>query len=264
MTQVKIDQVGRVARLTMADAKKRNALSTEMMTALRTTLADAVNDSAVHVIVLAAEGPAFSAGHDLKELRAGQGGAANAPNDPLAAVFDLCNSLMLDIASAPKPVIAEVNGLATAAGCQLVAQCDLAVASETSRFATPGSNVGLFCSTPSVPLTRAVGQKAAMEMLLTADPINAARAYEIGLLNHVVPEDAVTETTMQLAARIAEHPPAVLAHGKRTVRAHSTLPLADAYKIAGQAMLDNLAFDDAIEGIAAFTEKRAPNWKEQA
>lgn len=262
MTQVKSEKVGRVARLTMVDAKKRNALSSDMMNTLRAALAEAVGNPAVHVIVLAAEGPAFSAGHDLKELRAGQENGADAPNDPLAAVFDLCNALMLDIASAPKPVIAEVNGLATAAGCQLVAQCDLAVASESSRFATPGSNVGLFCSTPSVPLTRAVGQKAAMEMLLTADPISAARAYEIGLLNHVVPEAEVTETAMALAARIAQHPPAVLAHGKRTVRAHSTLPLADAYKIAGQAMVDNLAFEDAREGIAAFTEKRSPQWKQ--
>ncbi len=248
---------GPVRRLVLNEAKRRNALSSPMIADLRAALDSAVADPAVRVIIIAANGPAFSAGHDLKEINQGQ----TTGTGELVSLFKDCNALMLAIAQAQKPIIAEVDGIATAAGCQLVAQCDLAVASDTSRFATPGAGIGLFCSTPSVPLTRAVSSKAAMEMLLTADPIPAPQALAIGLVNRIVPEDELGAATLALANRICEHPPEVLALGKRTVRAHANQPLEAAYEIAGQAMVDNLAFEAAKEGISAFIDKRDPSWK---
>lgn len=248
---------GPIRRLVLNEPKKRNALSSSMIKALQAALDAAVASPKVRVIIIAANGPAFSAGHDLKEINQGQATGTG----ELVSLFKDCNALMLAIAAAQKPIIAEVNGIATAAGCQLVAQCDLAVASDSSRFATPGAGIGLFCSTPSVPLTRAVSAKAAMEMLLTADPIPAAQALEIGLINRIAPAAELEAATMALASRISEHPPEVLALGKRTVRAHANQPLEAAYDIAGQAMVDNLAFDAAKEGIAAFIDKRDPNWK---
>ena len=245
---------GAVARLTLNRPHARNALSLSLMAALDAALATANADPAIHVIVIAANGPAFCAGHDLREMRADPGEAAT------AALFAQCSALMLRIIGLDKPVIARVHGIATAAGCQLVATCDLAIAADTARFATPGVDIGLFCSTPMVALTRAVSRKSAMAMLLTGDAISAARACEIGLINHAVPEGELDAAVDALAARIAAKSPLTLAIGKRAFYAQIDLPLADAYAHAGAVMTRNMMANDAAEGIDAFLVKRPPRW----
>jgi enoyl-CoA hydratase/carnithine racemase len=242
-----------VAWLVLNRPAARNALSGALMAALDAALAEAGADPAVRVVVIGANGPAFSAGHDLRELRAADSAAH-------AALFAQCAGLMTRIVRLPKPVIARVHGVATAAGCQLVASCDLAVAAATARFATPGVNIGLFCSTPMVALTRAVGRKAAMEMLLTGEMIDAARAREIGLVNQVVPEAELDGAVRALAGEIAAKSPAVLAIGKQLFQAQAELPLDEAYRLAAEAMTRNLLIRDAGEGIDAFLARRAPSW----
>jgi enoyl-CoA hydratase/carnithine racemase len=242
-----------VAWLTLNRPQARNALSVPLMTALEAALDAIEADRSVHVAVLAGAGPAFCAGHDLKEVRAGDA-------DAHQALFAQCSRLMLRITSLRVPVIARVHGIATAAGCQLVATCDLAIAADTARFATPGVNIGLFCSTPMVALSRAVGRKAAMEMLLLGDMIDAATALRHGLINHAVPEAALDGTVRTLAARIAAKSPRVLAIGKPAFYAQAELPLADAYAYAADVMVRNMAEPDAAEGIDAFLQKRAPVW----
>src|ERR1700739_3704240 len=198
MTAILLEErAGGVLRLTLNRPEARNALSIGLMTTLLDALGRAASDPGVRVICIAGAGPAFCAGHDLRELR------ADPKRETYEHVFALCSELMLTIVRLPKPVIAEIHGVATAAGCQLVATCDLAVAAEEARFATPGVNIGLFCSTPMVALTRAVGRKAAMEMLLTGKLIDAARAFEIGLVNHVVPDGELDEAVTALARKIA-------------------------------------------------------------
>jgi enoyl-CoA hydratase/carnithine racemase len=243
-----------VAWLVLNRPTARNALSAALMAALDAALVEAAADPAVRVVVIGGNGPAFSAGHDLRELRA-------ADSAGHAALFAQCAALMTRIVRAPKPVIARVHGVATAAGCQLVASCDLAVAAEDARFATPGVNIGLFCSTPMVALTRAVGRKAAMEMLLTGTLIDAHRAREIGLVNRVVPAAELDGAVRALAAEIAAKSPAVLAIGKRLFQAQADLPLDEAYRLAAEAMTCNMAARDAGEGIDAFLARRAPIWR---
>src|SRR5690349_14710766 len=217
-----------VAWLTMQRPAARNALSMELMAAMVAELEAIDADPSVKVVVIAGAGPAFCAGHDLRELR------ASPERDAYRATFELCSRLMTSIVRLPKPVIARVHGIATAAGCQIVATCDLAVAADSARFATPGVNIGLFCSTPMVALSRAVGRKAAMEMLLTGDLINAARAREIGLVNRVVPEAALDQAVAGLAQQIASKSPLTLAIGKEAFYRQAGIDLEAAYRYTSE------------------------------
>jgi enoyl-CoA hydratase/carnithine racemase len=251
---------GRIARLTLDRAASRNLLTLEMMAALSDAL-DAAGQSGARVIVIAAEGPAFSAGHDMKAMAAHHGDA-DGGRAHFAALFERCSALMTKIATVPQPVIAEVHAVAVAAGCQLVAAADLAVAADTATFGTTGVRFGLHCTTPAVPLTRTVAAKHAAELLFTGDVVDATHALRIGLVNRVVPAATLRAETMALAARIAEKSAAVLALGKRAVRAQMDLPLADAYRAASAAMVENLLLADGREGLAAFAGKRPAVWQD--
>ena len=252
-----------VLRLTLNAPRSRNALSESMMTALSSALEEAAQDAAVRVIVIAANGPVFCAGHNLKELTAARGAPENAADRGRAyftRILNQCSALMASIPAHPKPVIAEVAGTATAAGCQLVASCDLAFAAESAGFATPGVHIGLFCSTPMVALSRNVARKHAMEMLLTGDPCPAPRAAEIGLINRAVPDEDLTAEVMEVARRIAGKSTATVAFGKPAFYRQAELPLGEAYDYAAAVMVENMLARDAEEGISAFIEKRPPRW----
>jgi enoyl-CoA hydratase/carnithine racemase len=243
-----------IATLTLNRPAARNALSLALMTALDSALQAVGEDRAIHAVILAANGPAFCAGHDLKEMR------GNPARDAYERTFALCSRLMQRIVNLPKPVIAQVHGMASAAGCQLVASADLAVAADTARFATPGVDIGLFCSTPMVALSRAVGRKAAMEMLLTGDFIPADRAQQLGLINRVVPDADLPAATRSLAAQIASKSPLTVAIGKEAFYRQAEMPLAAAYDYASEVMTRNMLAQDAQEGIDAFLAKREPQW----
>jgi enoyl-CoA hydratase/carnithine racemase len=243
-----------IATLTLNRPAARNALSMGLMEALDTALADIAADPSVKTVIIAANGPAFCAGHDLREIR------ATPTREAYEQVFALCSRLMQRIVRLPKPVIAQVHGVATAAGCQLVASADLAVAADTARFATPGVDIGLFCSTPMVALSRAVGRKAAMEMLLTGELVPAARARELGLINRVVPEPDLPAATRALAAQIAAKSPLTVAIGKEAFYRQAEMDLTDAYAYASEVMTRNMLARDAAEGIDAFLAKRKPQW----
>src|SRR5579884_28605 len=245
-----------VLRLMLNRPAARNALSVALMRALIEALARARGDRRVRVVVISGAGPAFCAGHDLRELR------ADARREVYERVFAQCSELMLDIVNLPKPVIAEVHGVATAAGCQLVASCDLAIAAEDARFATPGVNIGLFCSTPMVALSRAVGRKAAMEMLLTGELVDARRAQALGLVNRVVPAAELHDATETLARQIAGKSAFTVAIGKEAFYRQAELDLAAAYRYAAEIMTRNMLAQDAAEGIDAFIEKRQPAWRD--
>ncbi|KRS12707.1 enoyl-CoA hydratase [Roseovarius atlanticus] len=251
-----------ILRLTLNDVGRRNALSEAMLTELGAAFAEAGNDSAVRVIVLAANGPAFCAGHDLKEMTAGRA-APDGGRVYFTKIMAQCSGVMQGIVNCPKPVIAEVTGIATAAGCQLVASCDLAVAAETAKFSTPGVHIGLFCSTPMVALSRNAANKHAMEMLLTGDITSAARAAEIGVVNYAVSEEALTGAVTEMAQKIASKSSMTLATGKRAFYSQREMPLAEAYDYASQIMVDNMLAHDAKEGIGAFFEKRSPKWQDR-
>ena len=244
-----------VAVLTLNRPQARNALSQAMLLALQTELQAIAADNAVKVVVLAGAGHAFCAGHDLKELRAEEYGHAFTQK-----LFALCAQVMQTIVHLPKPVIAQVHGVATAAGCQLVASCDLAIAADTARFATPGVNIGLFCSTPMVALSRNVSHKAAMRMLLTGDLIDAPTAQGFGLINEAVPAADLADRTMALAQQIASKSPLTLAMGKQAFYRQAEMPMAAAYDYAAQVMVENVQSRDAKEGINAFLDKRQPEW----
>lgn len=248
-----------VLRLTLNDNSRRNALSEAMLDELGKIMTSSAIDPAVRVIVLAANGPAFCAGHDLKEMTAGRNSEDNG-KAYFTMVMQTCSIMMQSIVNNPKPVIAEIAGIATAAGCQLVASCDLAYAAETAKFGTPGVHIGLFCSTPMVALSRNVSNKHAMEMLLTGDMTSAERAAEIGLINQVTDSDLLTETTMQIAEKIASKSSMTLATGKKAFYEQRDLNLDDAYAYASQIMVDNMLKHDAEEGIQAFIEKRTAQW----
>jgi enoyl-CoA hydratase/carnithine racemase len=233
-----------------------------MMTALAEALGEAAGNPAVRVIVIAALGPAFSSGHNLKEI------TAHRNDDDGGRLFfnklmDQCGSLMLSIVEHEKPVIAQVQGIASAAGCQLVASCDLAVASEEASFCTPGVDIGLFCSTPMVALSRNVARKHAMEMLLTGDAIKAGEALRIGLINRVAPANRLAEEVDQLAHKVASKSMATVKLGKRGFYRQLDLPLAKAYAYTSGIMVENLMLSDAKEGIGAFIEKRRPKWQDR-
>ena len=250
-----------VATLTLNRPQARNALSEELMTALKAALDEAGQDPAVKVVVIAGNGPAFCAGHDLKQMKPhwedGDQGRAY-----YAGLMKQCAELMQTIVRLPKPVIAQVHGIATAAGCQLVASCDLAIAAEGTRFATPGVNIGLFCSTPMVALSRNVARKQALEMLLTGDMVEAERAREIGLINRVVPHDQLREETMRLAHQIASKSRTSIAIGKEAFYRQMEMGLSGAYAFASEVMTRNMLEADAKEGICAFIDKREPKWSE--
>jgi len=240
---------GPVARLTLNDPGRANALSEAMMTALSAALADLAADPAVRVIVLGAEGRIFCAGHDLAELRDGRAAAAH------EALFAQCSALMQAIVACPKPVIARIQGAAVAAGCQLAASCDLAYSAEGARFAVSGINLGLFCSTPGVALARAVGRKDALELLLTGRFASAAEAAAMGLINRCVPLADLDAAVDEAAQAIAAKAPDAIALGKRVFNRQAELRLADAYAVASQAMAENLAFDSAKAGIDGFLKR---------
>ena len=247
---------GPVVTLLIDDPARRNPLSLATMDALRTALEAARSGPSVRAVVIGATGPVFSAGHDLRELA----GADAAGHE---RIFAACTALMMAVHRLPVPVVARVQGLATAAGCQLVAACDLAVAAESARFATPGVRIGLFCSTPMVEVARAVGRARASLMLFTGDPIDAATAAEWGLVARVVPDAALDAAAAALAARVATAARATLATGKRAVAENLDLPLAEAYDHASGVMCAEAATPDAREGIAAFLGKREPVWSDR-
>jgi enoyl-CoA hydratase/carnithine racemase len=243
-----------VATLTLNRPAQRNALSRPLMSALQAELEAIRTDRSVTVVVIAANGPAFCAGHDLKEVRENDG-------EPFfKALFEQCSALMMAINRLPQIVIARVHAMATAAGCQLVAACDLAIAAEGARFATPGVNIGLFCSTPMVAISRNVGRKKIMEMLVTGDPLDAATAEAVGLINRVVPTADLEAAVAELAAEITSKSPLTLTIGKEAFYRQLEMPMEDAYAYASAVMTRNMLARDAQEGIDAFIEKRAPVW----
>jgi enoyl-CoA hydratase/carnithine racemase len=253
--QITIERDGEVAIVSMNRPERRNALSLQMMRELEDALAAIGDQRNVRAVILRGEGPAFSAGHDLREL-------LDREAETYRGIFDACVVLMERIATIPQPVIAEVAGVATAAGCQLVSACDLAVASTQATFATPGVRIGLFCSTPMVALTRAIGRKRAMEMLLTGDPIDAQTALAWGLVNQVVAPERLREATLVLARRIASSSRSVVAIGKAAFYAQIELDQPRAYAYTKEVMITNALGADAREGIGAFLEKRPAKWTE--
>lgn len=246
---------GGVTTLTLNRPSQFNSLSEELLTALQCELDAIARDSSVRVVVIAGEGKAFCAGHDLKQMR------ANHSKDYMRALFGQCGRMMMSITAMPQPVIARIHGIATAAGCQLVAMCDLAVASDNARFAVSGINVGLFCSTPSVALGRAMGRKEAMEMLLTGDFIDAAEAQRRGLINRVVPMGQLDEEVGKLATSILAKSPIAVAMGKQMFYRQLEMGMEGAYQLASETMACNMMTEDAADGIDAFMEKRKPEWK---
>ena len=249
-----------VYRLTLNDAKKRNTLSEEMIAKLKSSLTDATDNKSIRVIIIAGNGPAFCSGHDLKQMTAGRDNDDQGLNY-FKKVFASCSELMQMIVEHPKPIIAEVSGVAAAAGCQLVACCDLAVAGKSARFITPGVNIGLFCSTPMIALSRNVSNKAAMEMLLTGEMVSADKAEHIGLINRVTDDADLEQETTALAELIASKSSLTLKIGKEAFYKQKDMPLSEAYDFASKVMVDNMLEHDAKEGIGSFLEKRKPKWQ---
>lgn len=244
-----------VATLTLNDPASRNSLSREMMTQLQAALAAITAEKNIHVVVLRADGPVFSSGHNLREV------LAMAEEETLDELFRQCSQMMQAIVHLPQPVIARIDGAVTAAGTQLVASCDLAYASSASTFATSGINFGLFCTTPGVALGRNVAPKQAMEMLLSGDFIDATRAVEIGLVNAALPAAELDAHIHAMAGNIAAKSPVVVTLGKAAFYKQLPLPLSDAYEVASKVMVENMGTRDAHEGLTAFFEKRAPEWR---
>lgn len=254
MSNVGLGFEGNIAVVTLQRPERRNALSLDLMLELVRCLDDIGSKREVYSVILRAQGKAFSSGHDLGEM-------TGRTLDEYRKIFDICTELMTKIQSIPQPVIAEVQGIATAAGCQLVATCDLAVASNDASFATPGVRIGLFCSTPMVALTRAIGRKRAMEMLLTGRLVDACTAAEWGLVNRVVPHDQLASETRKLASQIGEASSYTVGLGKETFYKQIDLDQAGAYDYAKEVMSNNAAAEDAQEGISAFLGKRSACWK---
>jgi enoyl-CoA hydratase/carnithine racemase len=251
-----------IAILTLNRPEARNCLSEGLIAELQTALDAIRDDASVRAVVIAAAGKAFSSGHDLKELTARRadrdGGRAF-----FAQMMTACSAMMQSIVRLPKPVVAAVQGIATAAGCQLVASCDLAVASESASFATPGVDIGLFCSTPMVALSRNVGRKQAMEMLLTGEPVGAEAARQMGLVNRVVPSGTERDAAIALAQKVARKSAHTVRIGKEAFYRQAEMSLADAYRFASEVMTENMMARDAEEGICAFIEKREPRWEDR-
>lgn len=250
------EQVGGVVRLTLNRPDRFNPLSSAMIAALRQRLDEVADDSAARVVVLAAAGRGFCAGHDLKEMRAHATDAAWQRQ-----LFDDCSRMMVSLTRLPQPVIARVHGIATAAGCQLVSMCDLAVAADSATFALPGVNIGVFCTTPAVGVARNVSRKRAMEMLLTGRPIDAAMARDWGLINRITPAKGLDAAVQDFVDAILARSPAVIGLGKRTFYDQLDRPLAAAYDVAGAAMARGILLEDAAEGMDAFLQKRPALWR---
>jgi enoyl-CoA hydratase/carnithine racemase len=251
--EVEVRSEDGVVTLRLSRAAKRNAMGLEFMERIEAAVETVAGDSSARVIVIEADGPAFSAGHDIAEM-------LDRDERYYVELFSRCSLLMRALRRVPQPVIAKIDGVATAAGCQLVAGCDLAVASDRSSFATPGVRIGLFCSTPMVPLSRSIGMKRALEMLFTGEPIDAATALDWGLVNRVVPAAELDDAVLELARQIMRFSPAVLALGKRAFYEQFSLDEPDAYSAMGAVMVDNALRPDAREGMRAFVEKRPPVW----
>jgi enoyl-CoA hydratase/carnithine racemase len=254
-TSLRLERQGAAIRIVLARPEKRNALSREVVSSLDQALSLVARDGDARVVVLAAEGPVFCAGHDLNEM-------TGRSQSEYRQLFSDCARMMMRLRQLPQPVIARVQGTATAAGCQLVAACDLAVAAEEAQFATPGVKIGLFCATPMVPLVRAIPTKAAMEMLLTGRPISAERALAWGLVNRVVPAERLDEAVGELISAVGSYSPTVMRIGKAEFYEQLALDEATAYQRAVEAITQNAELPDAQEGIAAFLEKRPPVWPE--
>jgi len=251
-----------VAILVLNRPKARNSLSEAVLSALSSALTEIAADKTVRAVVIAANGPAFCAGHDLKELTSRRSDA-DGGREYFQRMMTMCSGMMQQIINVPQPVIAAVQGVATAAGCQLVASCDLAVASTAAKFATPGVDIGLFCSTPMVALSRNVGRKQALEILLTGDMISAEDAFRMGLVNRLAEPGVEYEDALAIARKIAAKPAPVVKVGKEAFYRQLEMGLSDAYRYAGEVMVENMLARAAEEGIAAFVEKRAPRWEEQ-
>ncbi|MGY2846543.1 enoyl-CoA hydratase/carnithine racemase [Bradyrhizobium sp. USDA 4509] len=256
------ETVGSIALLTLNRPGARNSLSEGLIAELHAALNDVGGDKRIRAVVLAAKGPAFCAGHDLKELTARRSDADRG-RAYFAQIMNACSAMMQAIVRLPKPVVASVQGIATAAGCQLVASCDLAVASEAAAFATPGVDIGLFCSTPMVALSRNVPRKQAMEMLLTGEPVSAATAQSIGLVNRVVSAGTERDAAIALAEKVALKSAYTVKLGKEAFYRQAEMNLADAYRFAAEVMTENMMARDAEEGIGAFIEKRDPKWQDK-
>jgi enoyl-CoA hydratase/carnithine racemase len=254
--------VGSIAVLTLNRPNARNSLSEGLIGELHGALDDIRDDARVRAVVIAANGPAFSAGHDMKELTARRGDP-DLGRSYFAEIMNACSAMMQAVVHLPKPVVAAVQAVATAAGCQLVASCDLAVASEAASFATPGVDIGLFCSTPMVALSRNVPRKQAMEMLLTGEPISAATARDIGLINRVVAAGTERDAAIALAQKVALKSAYTVKLGKAAFYRQAEMNLADAYRYAAEVMTENMMARDAEEGIGAFIEKREPKWQDK-
>ena len=253
------NDTGAVAHLHMNAPERLNALSDEMIAALQDQFDALKEDSSIRAVILSGAGKAFCAGHDLKEMTAGRQ-AEDGGKAYFKDLFDRCAKMMLSIQSMPQPVIAQAHGIATAAGCQLVASCDMAVAAQGTRFGVNGVNIGLFCSTPMVALTRNIPRKQAFEMLSTGEFIEAERARELGLINRAVaPEDLEAETAA-LAAKLADKLGAAVRIGKQAFYEQANMPISDAYAYAGAVMVENMLYRDTEEGISAFLDKRRPDW----
>jgi len=251
-----VETDGPVATVTLNRPERRNALSRAVLLELERAQAEIAADPSAHVVVLAARGPAFCAGHDLSEM-------VGRPEAEYRDLFALCARVMLGLRRLPQPAIARVHGVATAAGCQLVAACDLAVAADNATFATPGVKIGLFCTTPMVPLVRAVPAKPALEMLLTGQPISARRALELGLVNRVVPLEGLDAAVREFVDAILAASPAIVRLGKRAFYEQRTLSEEEAYERAVAVMTENAVRPDAQEGMRAFLEKRRPRWRDE-
>jgi enoyl-CoA hydratase/carnithine racemase len=256
------ETLGSIAVLTLNRPAARNSLSEGLIAALHAELKEIHDDVAVRAVVIAANGLAFSAGHDMKELTARRADADRG-RAYFAEIMTACSAMMQAIVQLPKPVVAAVQGVATAAGCQLVASCDLAVASEAATFATPGVDIGLFCSTPMVALSRNVPRKQAMEMLLTGGPVSAATAQSIGLINRVVAAGTERDAAIALAEKVALKSAYTVKLGKAAFYRQAEMSLADAYRYAAEVMTENMMARDAEEGIGAFIEKREPKWQDR-
>jgi enoyl-CoA hydratase/carnithine racemase len=256
------ETLGSIAVLTLNRPASRNSLSEGLIAELHAALKEIHDDPGVRAVVMAANGPAFSAGHDMKELTARRTDADRG-RAYFAQIMNACSAMMQAVVHLPKPVVAAVQGVATAAGCQLVASCDLAVASEAATFATPGVDIGLFCSTPMVALSRNVPRKQAMEMLLTGEPVPAARARELGLVNHVVSAGTERDAALALAQKVALKSAYTVKLGKAAFYRQAEMNLADAYRYAAEVMTENMMARDAEEGIGAFIEKREPKWQDK-
>ncbi len=252
---ISYDEKDRIGRITLNRPEKRNALSLELLQEMDSCLKDAGKKKSAKVLIVSGAGEHFSAGHDLNEIREGSLG-------DIRGLFSACLDLMMRIQAVPQPVVAEVRGIATAAGCQLVAACDLAVAAENARFATPGVRIGLFCTTPMIPLSRNVGRKRALEMLLTGRFVSAAEALDFGLVNRVVPDVSLEEETLALASDMAQYCLATLGIGKQAFYTQIHMDDERAYRYGREVISSNAVMPEAREGISAFLEKRQPVWEE--